>query len=70
MVVGEKENLHPNSSQQNDLTHIDTNVIKPLGVCRMRFIQMHSQQCAQSLFVYLSNFFLYILKLLLELKSH
>lgn len=31
MVVGGKENLHPNSSQQNDLTHIDTNVIKPLG---------------------------------------
>lgn len=30
MVVDEKENLHPNSSQQNELTHIDTNVIKPL----------------------------------------
>lgn len=31
MVIGGKENLHPNSSQQNDLIHIDTNVIKPLG---------------------------------------
>lgn len=31
MVVGGKENLHPNSSQQNDLIHIDTDVVKPLG---------------------------------------
>lgn len=30
MVVGGKENLHPNSSPQNDPTQIDTNVIKPL----------------------------------------
>lgn len=31
MIVGGKENLHPNSSPQNDLIQIDTNVIKPLG---------------------------------------
>lgn len=31
MVVDGKENLHPNSSQQNELTNFDTNVIKPLG---------------------------------------
>lgn len=31
MVVGGKENLHPNASQQNELTNFDTNVIKPLG---------------------------------------
>lgn len=31
MVVDGKENLHPNSSQQNELTNIDTNAIKPFG---------------------------------------
>lgn len=31
MVVGEKENLHPNSSPQNDPIQLDANVIKPLG---------------------------------------
>lgn len=31
MVVDGKENLHPNSSQQNELTNFDTNVIKPLA---------------------------------------
>lgn len=29
MVVDGKENLHPNSSQQNEFTNIDTNAIKP-----------------------------------------
>lgn len=31
MVVDGKENLHPNSSQQNELTNFDTNAIKPFG---------------------------------------
>lgn len=31
MVVDGKENLHPNSTQQNELTNIDTNAIKPFG---------------------------------------
>lgn len=31
MVLNGKENLHPNSSQQNELTNIDSNAIKPLG---------------------------------------
>lgn len=30
MVVDGKENLHPNSSQQNEFTNINTNAIKPL----------------------------------------